>query len=498
MAEFVTPDFLQNSSVDEVHAVMKSILPADLDLSEGGHAWNMTRPTALVVAELREFILPEVIKLIFPEFSYGEFVDAHAKARSMTRRVATAASGEITITGAVGSIIPSGSIFSTAAINDEPSVDYATLSGAVIPDSGSVTVPIQCTQTGTVGNTTANTIVLVASRLTGVTAVTNEEDVTGGTEEETDASLIERILEYDRSQANSYTGCVADYKRWATSVPGVGEATVVPAGDDTGLVTIIITDSNGAPASSQLCESVYNYIMRPDAPGERLAPVNAYLRIAAPETIEIGIAAEIEIEATSTIESVKTAYWKRLTAYLATAMEEEEVKYTRLAAALSATDGVYDFDNLQVGVKSGDTITYGTGNIPITYAQLATIAEEDIVLTVSSVHGSTSGIGSGYDSTATVVKFATLDANGKVTASQLPDYLDDVIEGYYSGGTFYADEGLTKELVGETGKIYMDISSDTQSLYRYNGTSYVAVSGGGGASYETLTGTEIEQIYDES
>ena len=34
---------------------------------------------------------------------------------------------------------------------------------------------------------------------------------------------------------------------------------------------------------------------------------------------------------------------------------------------------------------------------------------------------------------------ATLDANGKVPASQLPSYVDDVIEGYYHEGTFYEE-----------------------------------------------------------
>ena len=89
MAEFTLPAFLQKHSTDDIHEKMRAILPPDLDMSEGGHAWNMTRPTALVVAELCEFVLPEVIKLIFPEWSYGEFLDGHAKARGITRRPAT-------------------------------------------------------------------------------------------------------------------------------------------------------------------------------------------------------------------------------------------------------------------------------------------------------------------------------------------------------------------------------------------------------------------------
>jgi len=382
MAEFTTPAFLQNSSPEEIHETMKAVLPADIDLSEGSHAWNFTYPTALVASELMEFVLPEVLKVIFPEYAYGEFLDGHAKSRGITRRAANAASGEITITGIVDTVIPAGSLFATAAVNDEPSVDYETLEEVKIPEGGVVTVEIQCTQGGTVGNTTENTVVLVASKLTGITGVTNEEPITGGTEEEDDESMKVRILEYDKSQGDNFVGSASDYKRWATSVDGVGEATIISAQDDTGLVTIVLTDANGAAATEQLCESVYNYIMRPDDPGERLAPVNAFLSVVPPATMEIAIRATVELEEAATVDSVKIAFVNQLATYLATAMDEKEIKYTRIAACLSSTDGVNDFSGLEMCIK-GDA--YGTANIPITTTQLPEISAEDIEITAGTV-----------------------------------------------------------------------------------------------------------------
>lgn len=385
MAEFATPEFLKNHSPEEVHALMKQVLPADIDMSPGGHAYNLTIATALIAAELCEFVLPEVIKLIFPEWSYGEFLDQHAKSIGLTRRAATAASGEITITGNAGVTIPTGSIFSTASVNDQPSVDYATLEEVTIPVTGTVTVGVECTQTGSVGNTDKNTIILKASRLTGVTAVTNEESVHGGTEIENDESLIERIVEYNHTQGESYVGSVADYKRWATSVAGVGSATVIPAQDTTGLVTIIITDANGEPATETLCEEVYNHIMKPDEPLARLAPPNAHLQVIPPATIAIGIVATVEISETTTIEAVKEAYAAALARYLPDALEAGEIKYSRVYAALSSTAGVEDFSDLQVGLIVDGEVTYGTSNIPITSDQLPTISTENLVLTVGNV-----------------------------------------------------------------------------------------------------------------
>lgn len=391
MAELTTPAFLEKHSAHDVFAKQKSIMPVDIDLSEGGHVYNILMAAALIAAEAYEFTLPEVIKLIFPEYSYGEFLDEHAKSRRLTRKAATAASGKLTLTGVPGSVIPAGTIFSTAAVNGSPSVDYVLLDTLDFPQPAdeslvsTVEVDIRCTQDGTIGNAAPNTIILVNGRFTGIVGITNVEPVTGGTDEEDDESLIERIMAYDQSLGNNFVGSIADYKYWATEVNGVGSATIIPAEDTTGLVTIILTDANGDPATEELCTSVYNHIMRPDSPFERLAPINAYIKVEPPQPIEIGISATVELTEGATLESVKAAFLTRLSAYLPVAMDEREIKYTRVAAALASTDGANDFSGLQIGLKNGDAISYGTSNIPVTTAQLPTIDLNDLILTSGTV-----------------------------------------------------------------------------------------------------------------
>ena len=382
MAEFVTPGFLQGKSPDNFHEIMRSVIPADIDLSEGGFAWDMTWPTALVAAKICEFVLPEVVKLIIPEYSYGEFLDEHAKGRGLDRRAATYATGVLHIEGEIGTVIQAGSLFSTAAVNDEPSVDYKVLTSVKMSDT-TVTVPVQCTQAGTIGNAPANTIILVSSKITGIKSVNNPGAMVGGTDEETDESLIERILSYDRSQGNSFVGSVADYKRWAQEVDGVGSATVIPANSTSGLVRIIITDATGAAATGELCNAVYNHIMSPDDPEARLAPINANLTVVAPATVGIGITATVELEEGATIEAVQTAYMTALAAYLPEAMEDGEIKYSRVYAALSAVEGVNDFTNLRIGLAGSGISTYGTANVIITSYELPTI--EKLSLTAGTV-----------------------------------------------------------------------------------------------------------------
>ena len=74
---------------------------------------------------------------------------------------------------------------------------------------------------------------------------------------------------------------------------------------------------------------------------------------------------------------------------------------------------------------------------------------------------------------------------GKVPASELPSYVDDVIEGYYYNGAFYSDSGHTNPITAETGKIYVDKS--TESCYRWSGSQYIKISS-----------ANVDDVQDES
>jgi hypothetical protein len=78
--------------------------------------------------------------------------------------------------------------------------------------------------------------------------------------------------------------------------------------------------------------------------------------------------------------------------------------------------------------------------------------------------------------------YASLDGSGKVPASELPSYVDDVIE-----VANYAALPVT----GETGKIY--ITLDDNKVYRWSGSVYVEIASGGGGTWGTITGTLSNQ-----
>lgn len=80
--------------------------------------------------------------------------------------------------------------------------------------------------------------------------------------------------------------------------------------------------------------------------------------------------------------------------------------------------------------------------------------------------------------------FASLDGNGLVPSSQLPSYVDDVIEAYatydisetgkLSNIKLYSDLDHANPITGESGKIYLNITRDEPSYqFRWSGTQFV-------------------------
>lgn len=144
----------------------------------------------------------------------------------------------------------------------------------------------------------------------------------------------------------------------------------------------------------------------------------------------------------------------------------KKVKNTHIADDAVRAEHVKDGENLPVDI---------TGN-----AATATKATQDdegnviknTYLKIDDAAGNSGYIPKSQKGAANGV--ATLDSDGKVPSSQLPSYVDDTLEGYLYNGNFYSDSSHTILIAAETGKIYVDKS--TNRCYRWSGSQYTEIS----------------------
>lgn len=145
-----------------------------------------------------------------------------------------------------------------------------------------------------------------------------------------------------------------------------------------------------------------------------------------------------------------------------------------------------DLSTYQKKLTEGDGIDIDTNNkisVDISYLTASRVG-----YIPSSEKGTANGV-------------AELDNTGKVPSSQLPSYVDDVIEGYYNetNGKFYEDGAYTTEIVGQSGVIYISVDTDIQ--YRWTGTAFAALGGAlqlGETSSTAYRGDRGKIAYDHS
>ena len=252
----------------------------------------------------------------------------------------------MTVTGTPGTVIEEGTVFCTEGTADTESIEFATTVEETISDSGTVDIAVASVMTGAAYNVTRNTVILQKQANKNITAVTNENPIRGGTDEEDDDTYRERILEKLRSAEVSFVGCDADYVRWAKEVSGVGSAVV---------------------EAEETLQAVEDYIVSPKDRMKRLAPIGASVTISTVKDMTISYSAVLELESNYSIDNVKEAFLTALKTYYREAKDSEEIRYTVASALLSNTAGVIDFSDFRIN-ENTNNISVAADYYPITTA----------------------------------------------------------------------------------------------------------------------------------
>lgn len=346
--EFELPEFLQNNSAEEIHERMMNSLPEDIDNMPGGFPYDFTMPAADEKDELINFHLARALMLAFPQYAWDEWLDLHGLQVHLTRHEPQKAGGTVRIEGLAGTVIPKGTVFCTAGTEGSPSMDFETVESAEIGDNGTVDISVLSSEGGRTYNVPDNTITMMQEPVSGITSVFNGEQMTGGTDRETNDDFYDRIAaEYDSSM--TFLGNDSDYVRWAKEA-GAGDCVVIPAWNGPGTVRLAIIDQNGQPATRELVNAVYDYIVSPEDRTRRLLPTGcAELTCEAAQTRTVSYTLTgLLYDDTTDIEQIKKDFALAVKPVYGVAKSECLLRYNDVRPLIKGISGVEDFDTFLI------------------------------------------------------------------------------------------------------------------------------------------------------
>lgn len=284
-----------------------------------------------------------------------EYLERWANIWQITRKAAAYATGNVTLSGVNGAILPSGAI-----LQRQDGALFVTQADATIA-FGTATVAVKAQAAGAAGNTDAATKLTLQQPASGVqSAVTVAAGgLTSGADQESDDSLRARLL--TRIQQPPQGGDAADYEAWALQIAGVTRAWVAPQEMGAGTVTVRFTRDNDASIIPDAAEvtAVQNHI-------DGLRPVTAQVFVAAPVAAPINFSISIKPN-TAAVQQAITDELDDLLRREAVPGGKILISHIREAVSIAAgetdnavTSPVADVTNATGNIATLGTITFAT------------------------------------------------------------------------------------------------------------------------------------------
>ncbi|MDD6937032.1 MAG: baseplate J/gp47 family protein [Clostridiales bacterium] len=350
-------------SVDSIHAGLLAGIPDSYQKTVGFPTWVLLRAMAIGL-DTAEQEIETARAALDPATLTGTALEQFIYYRTGQSRVqATFSAGSVTVTGT--GTITAGDLFSTAG-----GVQFRA--GETVAVDGTAQVLVSCMTPGAAGNVAAATITQMPVQIPGISAVTNPQPITGGYDAEDDKSLLERFLTRLQNPPNGANAW--QYREWALEVPGVGDARVFPLGHGENTVDVVVIDSDGKPAGSDLVDEVQEYI-DPDSAGagQGKAMIGAHCYVSAAEAVAVSVSVSVRRITGAAEDGTTQAVTDAVAAYLrSVAFQQNYVSYARIGEAILGAAGVQDYENLKVnGAVANVTVTERQvavpGEVTITY-----------------------------------------------------------------------------------------------------------------------------------
>jgi uncharacterized phage protein gp47/JayE len=356
---FELPEFLKTENVDEIYERLSRMArEKNIDITEGALFFNAVKPVALDQAERDQFKRIELFKLIWPDWSYGIWLEMLGEAAGITpKKQATYAEGVLKVRGVPGTLIPIDYVFATRATSGNPSILFKAKQSVTIDSSGLAVINIKAMEAGVKGNVGAETITLMTVPMNGIISITNEQAVTGGTDIEDEESFRQRVL--NANQQEKLSGAVSDYIRWAEEVAGVGKAYVIPEWNGAGTVKVVVIDANGLPANQSILNDVQSHIAPTGLNRGGTAPVGHRVTVAAPRQKTINYTFSWQLSHDVNKDEIITNFKKVLNEYYMDIGVGGLIHYNRVGAFLIGLEGVINYNNLAINGSTSDVTLEG-------------------------------------------------------------------------------------------------------------------------------------------
>lgn len=287
-----------------------------------------------------------MFRQVFPDSAEDEYLLRWSAIWGVTRKPGSAASGSASASGADGVSFPAGTRY-----RDARGLFYRVTEDAVIAD-GVATLALEAAEDGEAGNLEPGAELQLVSPIAGADMAAMSLGLSGGADEEDDASVRARLLAKIRNPPHG--GNADDYIQWALEVPGVTRAWCFPLwlGIGTVGVTFVCDDAeDGMLPSDEMVGRVQAYL-------DERRPVTASLVVFAPEALPV------DIEARITPYSDELA--RAITLELSDLFVREgepgtAIPLTHIAEAISTTPG--EFDHILITPTAN--VTPAANQIPV-------------------------------------------------------------------------------------------------------------------------------------
>lgn len=224
--------------------------------SEGSYNYDIASAVAQEISEATVDVDDLFLQLFPQTFTREPYWTYHLETYGLTKIAPTYAVGTVQFTGKVLGLVP----MSTVVISNSGQ-RYTTDTSIYLDSYGVGSVTVTSVVSGVDGNCNAGAIVAVEAANPDIYTVGNTEAISGGAAEESIEDSKKRIK--DKASKPAHSGNRNQYVTWVKEGGGVGEVTVIGAGEHSvtgGNVEIYFSNADGTIPNSTRVQEIQDYL----------------------------------------------------------------------------------------------------------------------------------------------------------------------------------------------------------------------------------------------